>query len=55
MDRNNNYMQIYPITEKIIDHTKKNTRHKDLTWFTQSLGYVHQTASPIFYDPVITT
>ena len=24
-----------------------NTRHQDLTWFTQSLGYVDQTASPI--------
>ena len=24
-----------------------NTRHQDLTWFTQSLGYVHQTASLI--------
>ena len=24
-----------------------NTRHQDLTWFTQSLGYIHQTASPI--------
>ena len=24
-----------------------NTRHQDLMWFTQSLGYIHQIASPI--------
>ena len=35
--------------QEIIDHTEKNTRHQDLTWFTQSLGYVHQTASPIYF------
>ena len=32
----------------MIDHIEKNTRHQDLMWFTQSLGYVHQTTSLIF-------
>ena len=32
----------------MIDHKEKNTRHQDLKRFTQSLGYVHQIASPIF-------
>ena len=44
----------YNQQQKIIDHTGKNTRHQDLIWFTQSLGYIHQTKNPIFYDPVIT-
>ena len=33
--------------QEIIDHTTKNMRHQDLTWFTQSLVYIHQIASPI--------
>ena len=37
----------YKQYQKIKDHIEKNTRHQDLTWFTQSLGYVHQTTSPI--------
>ena len=36
-------------------HIVENKEDRDLMWFTQSLGYVHQTATPIFYDLVITT
>ena len=45
----------YKQYQEIIDHTEKNTRDQDLTWFTQTLGYAHQIESPIFYDPMITT
>ena len=31
------------------EEEKVKEKEKEATWFTQSLGYVHQTESPIFF------